>query len=447
MSSYVHVETSAEEIQDDEDLIEAVGQIVAFAGEAIYTDIKNDVSGVYFRMMIFLDANFPFLIYWREDRSLLWADLQKIGIFALLFVVTFILLAPSKRWSKKLHPDKRSLEEKNFLYFRRLSPFHKTSDPPARPGMERRRSTSSIDFRQNLAAAEMGVEFEETEEEKFARRWQGVLETSYRHVVLPPDCKRVEKPKKTKEDSKKEKTSKGADKSENHDDDHPANRLLTYTRNILYLAFSFLRYDYVLAGWTLIHWVEACFRSRQSRTNGDNEDYDDDESDAGSLRSSSFATQSNSMYRTPPRQGMRGKRDSVFRKNGVEESGDKGATNDSSDDVSHTSLSIEPSMTDDSEEKKESTSDRDQHSYETPPISPLSSANDPARPSTGPGIYSTPAQQESTEELDPGDALATKIFLNGRQPKLKDALQVSIVGKVVSTRDSDFHRRLQWASS
>jgi hypothetical protein len=311
-----------------------------------------------------------------------------------------------------------------------LSPFHKSStNAPARTGLERSRSTSSIDFRQSLAAAGLGDEFEETEEEKFARRWQGVFETSYRHLVLPPECKRVAKPKKTKEDSKKkEKTAKkGADKTESRDNDHPLNRLIIYTRNILYLTISFLRYDYVAAGWTLIHWVEACFRSRQSRTNVDNDDYDDDESDAGSLRSSMASTQPESMQRIPARHGVRGKRDSILRITASNEYGDKGATNDASDDLFHTSLSIEPSMTDDSEEKKESISDRDQHSYETPPNSPSSSTNDPVHQNTGPGAYGTPSQQESTEELDPGDALAAKLLLSGRQPKLKDALQVSFV--------------------
>ena len=36
----------------------------------------------------------------------------------------------------------------------------------------------------------------ETEEEKFLKRWPSILESKYSFLVLPPECKRMEKPKR-----------------------------------------------------------------------------------------------------------------------------------------------------------------------------------------------------------------------------------------------------------
>ena len=44
-------------------------------------------------------------------------------------------------------------------------------------------------------------------------------------------------------------------------------------------------------------------------------------------------------------------------------------------------------------------------------------------------------QQEGTEELDPGDGVAARLIMNGRQPKFKDALQVSWIWET----DSNSH--------
>ena len=45
---YRDMETTPEALQEDEELIEVVNEIVEIAATAIYTDIKNDVSGVLF---------------------------------------------------------------------------------------------------------------------------------------------------------------------------------------------------------------------------------------------------------------------------------------------------------------------------------------------------------------------------------------------------------------
>ena len=49
---------------------EAVNEIVEIAATAIYTDIKNDVSGIIFRIRYYLDTIFPFLM----NRNLIIID-------------------------------------------------------------------------------------------------------------------------------------------------------------------------------------------------------------------------------------------------------------------------------------------------------------------------------------------------------------------------------------
>ena len=47
MTSYVDVDSSAEGLQEDEELIEAVEQIVEKAAQTVYKDIKTEVHGAY----------------------------------------------------------------------------------------------------------------------------------------------------------------------------------------------------------------------------------------------------------------------------------------------------------------------------------------------------------------------------------------------------------------
>jgi hypothetical protein len=303
-----------------------------------------------------------------------------------------------------------------------------------RPSFERSRSTSSIDYNSLLRCpAEIEEEEqEETEEEKFVKRWPQILETGYRHVVLPPECKRVEKPRNAPKKEKKEEKKKSEEKKSNHDDDHPATRLINYTRQLVHLIMSFLRYDYVGAGWTLIHWVEACLRLRKSRTNPDeDDDVTDDESDAGSTALRRLSTSSQSSVYSPPKVSPRPKtrRDSILRRRRDEakRDGGVGESNDSTEQP-QLSLSIGTSMTNESEEKKESQADVGETStFESPPHTPLSS-NNMTRQDSPSSLYGTPnLEPRDVRDLDPGEILATKLALNSRLPpgvKMKDALEV-----------------------
>ena len=94
MTSYVDVDTSEEALQEDVELQEAVEQMVAKGAEAIITDVKNDVNGVYEQLKTFFEGLFPFVVYWSADHALFWKDMEHVAIAAGLFVVFFWFLSP-----------------------------------------------------------------------------------------------------------------------------------------------------------------------------------------------------------------------------------------------------------------------------------------------------------------------------------------------------------------
>jgi hypothetical protein len=440
--SLFDVETSVEAIQEDEDLIEAVGQLVETAAVAVYTDIKRDVDTFVSRVVHIIETLGPFLVRWRQDETLFWEDLEKVAIFWGLFVIAFVVLAPFPRTRKK---SSSWLSFAGFIGSRStsfdsgLSNCWRSQSVPLRDGVqrrERRYSASSINHGSTGAACFFEEE-EELEEEKFAKMWPSILETQYCRLVLPPACKLVEKPKHARK--KEERNLKKEAKDDQYDDDHPLNRLMRYMRNFVHLVMSFLRYDYVGAGWTLIHWIQACLRTRQYQKNRHDED-DDDESDAGSMGGGSLSSQlsaAHSSRPTPHKHGARSKRDFMpDRKNrqkvSTSKEGAEGETTDTRDNIVASSLIIEPSMADESsgEEKKESPSEHDDSDTQTPQTPPRSPLHTTSLPRTGSftSIYETPTRID-INDLDGSERIATKVALNPRRsllgPKPKDALEVS----------------------
>ena len=303
------METSAEAIQEDEELIEAVEQLVETAAVSLYTEVAGELSTIIMKWRTFIETTFPFLVYWREDEALFWSDMFKLGVSSVLFVLAFVLLAPSHR-GRGAKKRKRSL---SWLRFGRAASFDtmihlnvlksSTSTPLSGTNMDgdhfyrhsRRHSTtvhrlgtSGQEFGgiTTLCTGQILVDEEETEEEMFEKMWPTIAESNYRRLVLPPSCKLVEKPKNSHKKEDKKKGTRGGHGEDENDEDHPLTRLRNYGRQFAHLIMKLLRYDYVGAGWTLINWFQACLKTRQNRVNGGPDDYDDDdESDADSLKS------------------------------------------------------------------------------------------------------------------------------------------------------------------
>jgi hypothetical protein len=455
MTTYVDVDTSAEAIQEDEELIEAVSQIVEKTNtlvkggaEIILEDVKNDVFNVTDTVRQAIVGVFPFLVYWREDRSLFWEDMFRLGVVGLLFLFGFVVLAPSSLWNVKRSKsglrlggtsmDKRTASMDRFRYFRiwSKSSSSRSSESQERPPLERRRSFS--DFYANRRG-ELDEE-EETQEEAFAKRWSIILqEARYRNLVLPPQCKRVEKTKYNKTTititQQAPDTTEQTETNNPDDSDNPFNRLVFYMRQLLHLTVSFLRYDYVGAGYQLFTWLDSCLKFRQNLLQNLDDDVDDDESDTGSV----LSKQQNTISSEPsPRVGrlIRNKRDPVrilssttSHDQGDKDNKDEDPTNDSFDLPVHTALTSE-------EEKKDIDEEID-----TPPSTPLGLRNrrdsfnsiyeTPSRYTTDPSITPTLTSSDSSkDDNDLDDVLATKLAL--RFPtKTKDALEVRSLEKLM----------------
>lgn len=139
-------------------------------------------------------------------------------------------------------------------------------------------------------------EEDETDWETFAKRWSTIQETPYRNLVLPPECKRVEKPRNVgslraprlsatgeQEDagvasvSNTRNGTRRSKRSKDSSEDHPWDRLVSYYYHLSHLFWLILRFDYAGAGWTLIHWFQAMIRIRTRQDQPEAEDDDDDE--------------------------------------------------------------------------------------------------------------------------------------------------------------------------
>mmetsp|Transcript_23617 Transcript_23617/g.65529 ORF Transcript_23617/g.65529 Transcript_23617/m.65529 type:complete len:1027 (-) Transcript_23617:108-3188(-) len=290
MTSYVDVDTSEEALQEDVELQEAVEQIVQKGAEIIIEDVKKDVNGVYEQSKAFFLGLFPFIVSWSEDHNRFWVDMERFTIATFLFVVFFWFLSPwgdsssSNNNASNQTNRKRSMERS-----KSMSSIRRTKD-----AMNRQNSALS---KQNSAVAdeieeERLQQKEESEVQKFAKRWPVILRNSqYRSLVLPPECKQVEKPRRRR---RKENVAT-ATKTEKNDklattftDENPGTRLVNYLKQIFHLIVLFRRYDYTAAGRTLITWVQSAIRARNSNNipregQGIDDDDDEDESVASEM--------------------------------------------------------------------------------------------------------------------------------------------------------------------
>jgi len=487
MTTYVDVDTSAEAIQEDEELIEAVNQIVEKTGqvvektaEIIYEDVKNDVSGFYLKVRQTVYTIFPFFVYWKEDRALFWDDMHKIAITSALFVLAFLILSPSKLWVKKSSSwlsfgnknsrSQRKASAGHFGHLRRLSRFAsrgdetESDDKLERPQLQRRRSFSSVDYKLMDVETddEDEDEDEEKEEERFAKMWPTIVSQSrYRNLVLPPECKRVDKPQRHYMISTL--TEEKKDDKEQGDDDNPFDRLVTYWRHFLVFMVSMMRYDYGGAGWTLFHWLESLGRARENlQKSTKEEDNDDDESDASSvldkrnqLGTASALHSAESSRAVKSRGRPRRKRDSIVTQQQCHENvdgsnviTDESDTNDTIDTPNFPQNS-QSQLSAEDEEKKDCIDDNEstrtlmeESSTSSPPSTPQKSTTPqastpsrepPTRKDSFSSVYDTPANDRNahpTTTSDPvfpleveSEQAAIPVLHSRSSARTKDALK------------------------
>lgn len=297
MTSYVDVDTSEEALKEDEELQAAVEQIVVKGANVIIEDVKNDVNGVYEQFKAIILSVFPFLVTWSEDRERFWADMGHLSIAIFLFVVFFWVLTPwgdsssSSRKGRSVTKGKRRLERsKSLSSIRRISDHIRRKPDNL---MSRQISGGGDEAEEELIRLQLQHEQEESEVQKFAKRWPLILQYSqYKCLVLPPGCKRVEKPKGRRKSEKK--TQSHDNSIAEFTDENPADRLIRYMQQLFHLFVLFRRYDYTGAGRTLITWAQSAMQARNVNNSEEigmeTDDEEEDDSVAGELIPSSANT-------------------------------------------------------------------------------------------------------------------------------------------------------------
>lgn len=186
-------------------------------------------------------------------------DLEKVVVTVGLFLAAFFILAP--RAPRRL---KRRVDSKERIH---------VQCPPSR--REASSETSSTSPPATLCTGMFLQDEEETEDEHFEQMWPAIRRSPYRRLVLPPECKLVDKP--TRIQAEKEIRHKEKKKTVTElDDDHPFRRLQFYSEQMLKLVRSILSFDYFNALSTVMQWLSACVRLRHKHHQGGAEEEEDD---------------------------------------------------------------------------------------------------------------------------------------------------------------------------
>lgn len=323
------METTAEALQEDEELIEAVENLVETAAVSVKAEIMSEVNNAWQSLVDWIEWMFPLWVLYRSDHTLFWEDLQKLALSVALLVISFGMLAPrstKEQEQRRRHRQTLMMENNRHSfrlfqapnYLRRHSSIDldgivqiKSQNRPNNnnPRNGTRRPSTSL-----LMGRVIAVEEEETDSERFAKNYPSLLMSRYRRLMLPPECKIVEKKAKraslqaakaaAASSSAKKKKKKKRRKKRDRDnyEDHPAKRLQFYAQSIFFLIRSLLSYDYMGAGMALIRWLESILRIRHLRRLGtpvaEEEEDDDDESKA-SISVASLPQQSTSSSHKP----------------------------------------------------------------------------------------------------------------------------------------------------
>jgi diacylglycerol kinase (ATP) len=263
------------DIEEDQELIEAVEVLVETAAVTIRNSVMNDIQSFLLQCKNIVELLFPVLISYRQDQSLIQQDLQKLLICLLLFVLAFGILAPSLTSSQ-------SQQQQHNARQRQLQNKHNAESANSSGHLSPRGNEHS-DHDSGTESSSRGLIMEEeSDEERFEKVWSSVAVDKYRLLVLPPSCKLVEKPSRNevqrdsvlqnrkKRDSDISTTTKVKESAgSGDDDDDPAQRLQSYGQQLLHFLRSILLYNYAGAGWTLILWIRGIQRYRRTSSESD----------------------------------------------------------------------------------------------------------------------------------------------------------------------------------
>jgi len=289
MANYVDIETSAEALQEDEELIEAVEAAVDFAAESVMNQIQYEISTFLEQVQTTAETAFPVLIEYQQNPARMKQDIRDWSIFLLMYAIAFLLLSPQRRRNKNKSGgnhsgaavgggDKNGGRKGNHNRSRSWSNRFR-NDSFGSLNDEMMDSAGSSSLNSNTGARFLQALHEEvSDEERFARVYDSLLQSNYSKLILPPTCQLIEKPiaselrqqqaaveaQKEKEEQRRKRRAEEEEIPDEKDD--PAQRLQTYFRHFMVLVRSLFTFDYAGAIWTILLWLQGIHRHRRSQS-------------------------------------------------------------------------------------------------------------------------------------------------------------------------------------
>ena len=248
--SLIDVETTAEAIQEDEELIEAVESLVETAAFSLKFEVETAIRDFWHSLIEGLEWIFPLWVAYKQDERLFWDDLQKFLFSLFLVAISFWVLAPSssrsrlselatqqrRRQQQQQHraslaqqqgasfadlrswfqqsttrgTDKFNSSSSNNNNTSNLRDLRRQSSIEIKPGsfstqpqhpkstsmmynnMDVPRCPSSLCSGRIITTGE-----EETDQERFEKIYNRLARSSYSRLVLPPECQLVAKHKRS----------------------------------------------------------------------------------------------------------------------------------------------------------------------------------------------------------------------------------------------------------
>lgn len=246
--SFIDVETTAEAIQEDEELIEAVESLVETAAFSLKFEIETAIGDFWHSLIEGLEWIFPLWVAYKQDGRLFWDDLQKFLFSLFLVAISFWVLAPLssrsrlsevatlQRRRQQQQQQRYSLEQQQGASFADLRSFRNwfqqstvsnadkfnsnSSDNNSDfldlrrhssieikpesflPPQQHQKSTSMVNMGvprrpSSLCAGQIITAEEETDQERFEKVYSRLARSNYSRLVLPPECHLVAKHKRS----------------------------------------------------------------------------------------------------------------------------------------------------------------------------------------------------------------------------------------------------------
>lgn len=268
--SFLDLETTEEALLEDEELIEAVEAVVTKTSVFVWSEFVSDLQSAMETCNNVALYLFPVIADYRQDKMRLKEDIEHLALSCLLFVIAFYFLSPWQSDNNKRSIGRIKWFGKKRAPIKRSDSFSSSPTPSSTSLEEGSDQNSASD-----GLLIFGEQLEETDEERFRAEWPHISMSRYRKLVIPPECKRVEKPKSRpspKNTNTKPETTEERKRKENKNDsdvnneENPVKRLKGYVQHLMFFIRSLISYDYQGAAWTLILWMKKIRRYRRIKS-------------------------------------------------------------------------------------------------------------------------------------------------------------------------------------